>query len=384
MREARHAVDALDFDDLAEALNLTTLAATSMGAGLSDDELNVQLDPSTSTGRASSLTLHRGSVPVAASGVGTRRLLGLAIQSLAVREGAILLIDEIESGLEPHRLRHLLRVLRESTVDATCSDAAAAAAMDAGQVLLTTHSPVAVCELQAAEVHLARPGDSVLHIASAGEELQDLVRGQPEALLGRAALVCEGKTEAGLIRGLERLWEMAVDGVPLAELGVVVVDGGGIDKAARTAQRMADLGYRTLLFADSDHDPTPSVNQLLTEGVEVQRWTGSACTEEVLATGLPDSLLRGLMIYLVGIHGQHVLELLVDEMELNVPPASLLVGVPDPALRTALAIRAARHKWLKRVDWAEGVGRMLGDRWEELEGTNLAVVLDAVRAWVYA
>jgi len=43
---------------------------------------------------------NRGSVPVAASGIGTRRLVGLAIQSFAVREGVILFIDEIECGLE--------------------------------------------------------------------------------------------------------------------------------------------------------------------------------------------------------------------------------------------------------------------------------------------
>jgi hypothetical protein len=62
---------------------------------------------------AGAISLHDGEVPIRLSGLGTRRLITLALQKNAVSAGAIALIDEVEHGLEPHRLRRLLRTLRK-------------------------------------------------------------------------------------------------------------------------------------------------------------------------------------------------------------------------------------------------------------------------------
>ena len=394
LREARSAVADLDFADLAEALELTAHAATAMGAGISDNELNVQLDPRSVVGRASSLSLHAEAIPVASSGLGTRRLLGLAIQSLAVAEGAVLLIDEIESGLEPHRLRHLIRLLRDATSRSSedreeqngADRTGAEASMRAGQVFLTTHSPVAVCELRSTEVHVVPPRDDDLVIRSAGDELQALVRGQPEALLGRSVVVCEGKTEVGLVRGLESLWASRNQGMSLAEKGAVAADGGGTDKAAGVALRLAKLGYRSAFFSDADHDPTPTVAELEEAGVDVVRWAGSLCTEERLAEDLPEETLKALLDYLVEAHGDHVLSLIGEELGLDGDddPYDYLGTSDVDDLREAIAVRAVQHKWLKRIDYAEGVGRLLAAAWDDLEGTDLAAKLTRVQAWVYA
>lgn len=43
-----------------------------------------------------------------AAGLGSRRLAALAIQRASFPEGGIVLVDEVETELEPHRLRHLI------------------------------------------------------------------------------------------------------------------------------------------------------------------------------------------------------------------------------------------------------------------------------------
>jgi predicted ATPase len=53
-------------------------------------------------------------------------------------------IDELENGLDPHRLIHLLRHLRAKATD------------DSMQVFITTHSPLVVSALDASEMQVIR------------------------------------------------------------------------------------------------------------------------------------------------------------------------------------------------------------------------------------
>lgn len=60
------------------------------------------------------LALFEGDVPLTNFGLGTRRLAGIAAQEMASEDRSLMLIDEVEYGLEPHRLVHLLKYLRSS------------------------------------------------------------------------------------------------------------------------------------------------------------------------------------------------------------------------------------------------------------------------------
>jgi ABC-type multidrug transport system ATPase subunit len=93
-----------------------------------------------------SVALHDGVVPVRLAGLGTRRLASLAVQRMSVKDGAIVLIDEIEHGLEPHRIRHALKVLRDSV----------GGTHPRGQVFLTTHSPTTLVELAHHQLAICR------------------------------------------------------------------------------------------------------------------------------------------------------------------------------------------------------------------------------------
>src|SRR5262249_48942784 len=152
-----------------------------------------------------------GGVPVRQSGLGTSRLLTTGLQHEAGRKGGITLIDEVEHGLEPHRVRRLLSVLRTATHLQDAGDGEGAVttaqpATTANQVFVTTHSPVALCELDPGELRVVRSDAGAIHIKTPDMALRPLLRTNPDAFLARKIIVCEGKTEIGFCRALDEWW----------------------------------------------------------------------------------------------------------------------------------------------------------------------------------
>src|ERR1700730_5435309 len=85
-------------------------------------------------------------------------------------------------------------------------------------------------------------------------DVQTQPRANPQAYLAPGILVCEGKTEVGLVRGLDDFW-VAKDRLPFSTAGVVAVSGGGVDNAPVIAGYFRSLGYRVGLLLDSDCEP---------------------------------------------------------------------------------------------------------------------------------
>ena len=78
------------------------------------------------------LALHHENIPLRNFGSGSKKLISCAMQ-MKLHDGRnITLIDEIELGLEPHRIRGLIKNLKQS----------------GQQVITTTHSPVVLRELK--------------------------------------------------------------------------------------------------------------------------------------------------------------------------------------------------------------------------------------------
>lgn len=196
---------------------------------------------SNSTGN---LALYEGEVPLTNYGLGSRRLAGIAAQQLAHDGKAFLLVDEIEYGLEPHRLVNLLAQLRRADIP--------------GQVFVTTHSPTVLRHLSAEDLAVVRSlADGRIEVKclrDADEDIQKLIRASPEALLSRRIVIGEGKTEYGLLLGLLDRWdaEAAKGGNPVsAARGVVAVEGSGSQTVTR-GEILDDLGYEVTLLLDSD------------------------------------------------------------------------------------------------------------------------------------
>jgi ABC-type branched-subunit amino acid transport system ATPase component len=334
------------------------------------------LSPLSISLRHGAISLHDGLVPLSGAGLGTQRLTAIAVQKLSIREGAILLLDEVEHGLEPHRLRHLLRLLRDDP--------------GIGQVLLTSHSPIAIEELEAGELSVVRRGDVGVQVRHVGAELQATVRSAAEALLSMSVLVCEGKTELGLCRTWDRaIWQKG--GSPaLAQAGTYPIDGRG-HAATQRALDLTALGYRVALFRDGDVPLPPEKRAELTANdVTIVEWTDGLNTEERICGDLPLPHLQKLVdAACEDRSGRSIADAIATALgdggrQRTSDLATLLsAGVTEADVRRAVGRAAHVGSWFRQIHSAEKLGVIVADALPEIPTSNLAVTIARLRTWAH-
>lgn len=368
-RAAREAFRAEDHPQLTTTAN--TLQTTAVQFGVRPrGSYKASLDSKAMQLRTGCLSLHDGVVPSRLFGLGTRRILGVALQSMITDAPAILLIDEFEHGLEPHRIRRLLRKL---------------ATMTGVQVIMTTHSPVVVHEIASEALTVIRANDQEVTAQTVPtHELQKTVREAPESLLARRILVCEGPTEVGIIRSLDDHW--ATDTIPMACTGALAIDGGG-SVAPTRARKLKQLGYDVMVYMDSDVAAARTAVALRQEGIPVAMYNDTVCTEEALMADLPWTgiieLLRIAMTY-------HEEQALRDQVKARLPEGTAIdLSAPpndwpeSPELRTALGTTAKEKDWYKQLQLGEAVGAVIAQHLHAMPQTDTATVLETIRAWLH-
>lgn len=384
-RDAREAVAETDVSGLDNAIASARTVAIEMGAGRIAEDLTVRLVVSPTSGAG--LTLHGHGIPLAAAGLGTRRLLALGLELHAAPYGALVCLDELEHGLEPHRVRHVIRALRAAITER------------GGQLICTTHSPIVLEELGADGVHVVKENQGQLTCERLPAELTPLARSNPHAFLARRVLIGEGKTEVGLVRGFERNWSLEHDGKSLAYEGVALVVGGGRTKAPPTALAMNALGYPTLVLADSDEPLEPGRDELVGAGVQVVQWADKTSTELRAALDVSWDGLCALFSLVVEFgHDSHQI---VDAL-LRSPSGSAVLsrlglarsdcgadfaalrvlGFGDEDLRRAFGEAAHASDWFKRVDVGEALGTALASDSDALTN-NIGAELKRVSEWCF-
>lgn len=99
---------------------------------------------------------------------------------------------------------------------------------------MTMHSPVALRELSGDQLFIVRlEGDQhVVRPAGVADEVQSILRTDPEAFLARSILVCEGASEIGLARGLGQCG-VHHSQTSFFALGGAYVNAGGVLAAKR-------------------------------------------------------------------------------------------------------------------------------------------------------
>ena len=346
-------------------------------------EFRPALDPQAINIGIGAVALHDGDIPARLIGLGSRRLIAMALQMRCVQDGAILLVDEIEHGLEPHRIRHLLYQL---------SQRADAPEGLQGQVLMTSHNHTAVVELSSDSLYVVRSDGGETTVTQVGSNLQPVARAIPEALLGRKVIVFEGKTEYGICRSLEReLWTTKHGRPPLAYSGIVLIEGGGSD-APKRAEALQDLGYQTCLFIDSDRlaDCRPSIDELECKGVRCIYWAGETATEDRLALDISWEGLKKLLDVAVSQRKEkHVKAKLCERLGLD--PATngrdidmwIGQGISECSVRKAIGECAREEAWFKRIDYGESLGTIIVEDFETLEDSDLAQKIRDLEKWAY-
>lgn len=394
----RHAKASLNTDELPllkqSAKNAETIGKKLGVAARSEAGFVPHLDVRSVSIGASILALHDGPIPLRQAGLGTSRLLTMGLQHEAGRTGGITLIDEIEHGLEPHRVRRLLHVLRtgirlQETPYADDTDETVATDT-ANQFFLTTHSPVALSELEPADLRVVRSENGVTDIKRLDDALRPLLRTNPDAFLARKVIVCEGKTEIGFCRALDARWSDAENS--FAYVGAALADGQGNTKGPAAAVSFASLGYRTAFFGDSDEPLNPDEISLNGAGVCTVVWAGGMSIEERVALDLPWDGFVAMARLVLEEHGEdHVQAKLAPQFgcqprEVPVDPEEWRTLFSDETTVRSAFAKAAKEKkaaWFKRVDRAEKLGELVVRYWDVIAEKPLGAGIKQLKSWVY-
>lgn len=377
-RQVRWGLKTEGLEKLTAAAQKVESLGKNLGVALKN-ALVPNLDASALSVAAGALSLHEGKVPTRRAGLGTRRLLAVAMQREAAAQSGLTIVDEFEHGLEPHRIRRLLRVLRGRVPES--NDLAK------GQLILTTHSPTVLHELEANEVAVTRRvADGAVTVQSLPTAVEYVLKRTPEALLARRVIVAEGATEVGLCDALDEAWTIDTGG-SFGYRGVVVVDGGGGTQPAEISGNLATLGYDVALLIDSDAKAKVGKAR----GVAVLAWPGGLCTEQRLAADLPVAALTQMAAVADERGGRGVRDALANE--LKVPRSALKEGDPSmwidvvgaAAFRTAFGNVAKRksQSWFKCRDQGAFLGRLVAEHWSAITTTSTYEVITKLKAFAH-
>ncbi|MCE5232773.1 MAG: AAA family ATPase [Mizugakiibacter sp.] len=294
-------------------------------------------------------------VPLRSLGTGSARLLIAGLQRAAFRgQAGIVLVDEVETGLEPHRLQRLLMSLGAK------DDA------EPMQVFLTTHSPVAVRELDARQIWVIRPEGAhhQAHWAGRFPEAQGTARATPEAMLAKTVILCEGASEVGLVRGLDMYWA-GQNCRSLLSAGAIAVSVGGSfpEKGFQRGVALSSLGYKTIVLVDSDKPINPAdVAAHAAAGGRHVQWDVGRATEHELFLSLDDDGVALLIERATELHGRRVVD---DHIRTRtdgqwtleaIDTAKMMEGF-QPHLRQMLGNVAHKSGWFKQQGIFEDLAR---------------------------
>lgn len=318
------------------------------------------------------ISLHESDLPIGRRGLGSRRLTSIAAQLTELSGVRVVLIDEIETGLEPHRIRHLLRALSNQMDDGTVD-----------QLFFSTHSPTPVRELKAPELNVVRRAtDAVVTTQQVPADLQGAVRSHAEALLAPRVLVCEGITEIGFARGVMDWSEEPAHGshTPVA----ATADAGGASKVVGYANSFIGLGYPTAVFCDDD-DPSLVIANLTT-GITVVQTQNPLCLELQATQDLTTAGLKAFAEYgLMSVEPDKLKEKLKSRQCHDSDLDALLTDTANVdqigRLRPALGATAKKdgNAWFKSVDGGAALAAIALT--ETTPDTHLATMITGISEW---
>ncbi|HWJ68980.1 MAG TPA: ATP-binding protein [Sphingobium sp.] len=362
-RQARQAFADRGCEGVEPILEASKRIADTMGIRV--DEVRALLDVRGVTLSGGAIALHdEDHVPMKSLGSGSLRLLVAGLQK-EVGRSSIFIIDEVEFGLEPYRIVRLLDSLGAKTDDG------------GQQVFMTTHSPIVLRELAAPQLFAVRTErkttpattfndliispeakvtTNVVCPLGTSEQAQKTLRACAEAFLAPNVIVCEGKTEIGLVRGLD-LWLQDSGHTSLLARGCHWADGAGSSMIER-AQLFALMGDRTALFMDSDVLYTPETYAALAQaGVDVIRWQDGFSTEAAIFAAAPATKISDLLQIAVDWRGEDAVDAKIQKLSGNRYTLDCCRTAFAEDMRAMLGQCAGEGKWFKDIEPAERVSR---------------------------
>ena len=332
------------------------------------------LDTASINIRVGGLSLHDGEMPLRQLGLGSRRMLMCGIQKENLQKNHVTLFDELEIGLEPHRIARLVKYIKDDKT---------------GQYFITTHSPSVLRELSTSDLHIVhRLVDMVTVVNTNSLELSELnvqghIRSSAEAFLSKKIVVCEGATEVGFLRGLDDYW-LGQDLDAFSYLGTAVLDAKGASKVKGLAMAFKKLGYQVCVIADGDAPKDFSdkdSHDLEVNGVSVMVWSEQLALEQRAMFDLPWKYVKA-SLKLAEESGNLVRDNVRSKLAIA-QPQDLMEWQDSPELRQAIGDAAKSSAWFKSITGGEAWVEVIADAFSDAKFvlSDLGKKLLQVRAW---
>lgn len=322
-------------------------------------------------------------IPLRSLGTGSSRLLVAGLQREAADSASIALVDEVEYGLEPHRLARLLDSLGAKEGAPTL------------QVFMTSHSPVALRELTADQVFIvrSRSGSHCVQRVGAVDGIQGMLRKDAEAFLAKSVVVCEGASEVGFGRGLDQYW-VGEGYASFFALGGAYVDTGGSEpnRCFERGSALLKLGYRVLVLADSDKPPTPAVVKAFHDsGGESVVWRSGCALEDELFHSLSDEAIAALLTKATENLGrdlvnEHIKSKSNGSVDLSAVELEQILEGFSVATKTLLGIasRTKGNGWFKSVTAFQEVAKEVVGPHLATADADFQALINKFHAWIHA
>ena len=334
--------------------------------GIEFEDLTTSLEYKGNAYTESNITLHDGqNRPLGMYGKGSKRLLSIAIQLALAKAGGIILIDEIEQGLEPDRIRTIIKKLSQ---------------VEQGQIFVTTHSRDVVVESKANSIYLMKKDSNFFHQFE--PELQGLLRSQPEAFFARRVILCEGATEYGIIRALDQHLQ-GKDKLGLSARSIAIVDSKGGDNFYQYAIWLKYKGFDVITFNDDDNTAILSTKKEATNaGVRMAICDAGNAFEQQLFNDVPWNIVIALAQLAKNILSEEAVVSCLDGIQ-SISDLNSTIVERQFEIRQKLGTQSKKKGWYKNVTDGENLGELLFLHMDTIEdGKTLRKELYTLIDWI--
>ena len=356
-RDARETFSTHEVTGIKDVLERVKTVAKQLG--ITVGELKALVDVNSVSLSHGAISLHNSDdVPLRQLGTGSARLLISGLQKLN-SVSSVLLVDEAEYGLEPFRISRLLNELGSKDDHPV------------HQVFITTHSPYVLRELRADQLHVVKKAETVpfpppdtdyshrvLTISGSDDE-QSTLRVCADAFFSRAVIVCEGKTEIGIVRGIDLYCQtQGVDSIHAH--GTFCADGGGSSLFQR-AKIFKSLGYPTAILKDSDKptEDADNTTEVIALGVRVFEWGNNYAIEDAIFACCPPNVVSNLLNLAIEWKGEDSVNAHIQKFSENQFGLNECLNSFTDSMRLVLAKAAKKGDWYKDIEPSEKLARLI-------------------------
>ena len=340
-REARTAFGKEANNQLKNARDIVKSTARDQGVFVGNDvQALLDIDSISMSGGSISLHNEQG-VPLKNLGTGSTRMLIAGLQKKTLINN-ILIVDELEYGLEPHRIIRFLHSLGSKDENPK-------------QAFLTTHSPTALKELSGNQIFIVKSLGDEHQVSNVGisDEVQGSLRTFPEAFLARSIIVCEGATEVGLVRGIDQ-FRTSKNLLSITANAFSWIDGGGSTKFLKRAIILKKLGYITAVLCDADVPLDPKLlNEYHQAGGFSDWWETGNSLEQQMFKDLDEQSLTKVMNLAIEFNGGEYINSNISSDSKGALNVHSAISNFTPEKRALLGKLAHKCSWFKSVSRME-------------------------------